>query len=79
MILGLINVCPKLQCKGRFIYIDVLLALKKKEDKGILVMDEYESSNIENCIFYVNPYYEQNRSKKAEELQQTFSLFCEVF
>ncbi|GED64062.1 hypothetical protein LFU01_25140 [Lysinibacillus fusiformis] len=55
------------------------MALKKKEDKGILVMDEYESSNIENCIFYVNPYYEQNRSKKAEELQQTFSLFCEVF
>ncbi|WP_338654075.1 hypothetical protein [Lysinibacillus sp. Y5S-8] len=34
-----------------------------------------ESSNIEDCIFYVNPYYEQNRSKKAEELQQTFSLF----
>ncbi|MBL3729055.1 hypothetical protein JIN86_05515 [Lysinibacillus sp. HST-98] len=57
-----------------FIYFDVLLALKKQVDKGNLIMDE--SSNIVDCIFYVNPYREEDRSNESEELQQqTFSLF----
>lgn len=57
-----------------FIYFDVLLALKKQVDKGNLIMDE--SSNIVDCIFYVNPYREEDRSNESEELQQqTLSLF----
>lgn len=57
-----------------FIYFDVLLALKKQVDKGNLIMDE--SSNIVDCIFYVNPSREEDRSNESEELQQqTFSLF----
>ncbi|MGE7987949.1 hypothetical protein [Lysinibacillus fusiformis] len=57
-----------------FIYFDVLLALKKQVDKGNLIMDE--SSNIVDCIFYVNPYREEDRRNESEELQQqTFTLF----
>lgn len=57
-----------------FIYFDVLLALKKQVDKGNLIMDE--SSNIVDCIFYVNPYREEDRNNESEELQQqTLSLF----
>lgn len=57
-----------------FIYFDVLLALKKQVDKGNLIMDE--SSNIVDCIFYVNPYREEDRGNESEELQQrTLSLF----
>lgn len=57
-----------------FIYFDVLLVLKKQMDKGNLIMDE--SSNIVDCIFYVNPYREEDRSDESEELQQqTLSLF----
>ncbi|WP_447402887.1 hypothetical protein ACE1MS_09685 [Lysinibacillus sp. fkY74-1] len=57
-----------------FIYFDVLLALKKQVDKGNLIMDE--SSNIVDCIFYVNPYHEEDRRNETEKLeQQTLSLF----
>lgn len=57
-----------------FIYLDVLLALKKQVDKGNLIMDE--SSNIVDCIFYVNPYCEEDRRNESEDLQQqTLSLF----
>lgn len=57
-----------------FIYFDVLLALKKQVDNGNLIMDE--SSNIEDCIFYVNPYREEDSSNETEEVQQqTLSLF----
>ncbi|MFI2128763.1 hypothetical protein ACH434_01785 [Lysinibacillus fusiformis] len=57
-----------------FIYFDVLLALKKQVDKGNLIMDE--SSNIVDCIFYVNPYHEEDKRNETEELeQQTLSLF----
>ncbi len=57
-----------------FIYFDVLLALKKQVDKGNLIRDE--SSNIVDCIFYVNPYHEEDRRNETEELeQQTLSLF----
>lgn len=57
-----------------FIYFDVLLALKKQVDNGNLIMDE--SSNIKDCIFYVNPYHEEDSSNETEEVQQqTLSLF----
>lgn len=57
-----------------FIYFDVLLALKKQVDNGNLIMDE--SSNIEDCIFYVNRYREEDSSNETEEVQQQMlSLF----
>ncbi|MFG3432797.1 hypothetical protein [Lysinibacillus fusiformis] len=55
--------------KRPYIYMDVLLALKKQVDNGNLIMDE--SSNIEDCIFYVNPYQEENSDKTEEVKQQT--------
>ncbi|PJO44511.1 hypothetical protein [Lysinibacillus xylanilyticus] len=59
--------------KRPYIYMDVLLALKKQVDNGNLIMDE--SSNIEDCIFYVNPYRAEDCSDKTEEVQQTLFLF----
>lgn len=60
------------EMKRPFIYMDVLLALKKYVVSGNLIMDE--SSNIEDCIFYVNPYLvEDNFDKNVEVHQQ--SLF----
>lgn len=60
--------------KRPYIYLDVLLALKKQVDNGNLIMDE--SSNIEDCIFYVNPYQEEDSSVKTDEgQQQALSLF----
>lgn len=57
-----------------FIYYDVLLALKKQVDNRNLIMDE--SSNVEDCIFYVNPYREEDSSNENEEVQQQIlSLF----
>lgn len=57
-----------------FLYYDVLLALKKQVDHGNLLMDE--SSNVEDCIFYVNLYREEDRSDEPEEVeQQTLELF----
>ncbi|WEA41822.1 hypothetical protein [Lysinibacillus fusiformis] len=60
-----------------YIYYDVLLALKKQVDNGSLIMDE--SSNVVDCIFYVNPYSEEETSnvivKEELQQQQTFSLF----
>lgn len=52
--------------KRPFIYFHVLLAMKKQVDKGNLIMDE--SSNIVDCIFYVNPYGEEDRGNESEEL-----------
>lgn len=54
--------------KRPYIYMDVLLALKKQVHSGNLIMDE--SSNIENCIFYVNPYRTEESIEKTEEVQQ---------
>ena len=56
-----------------YIYFDVVLALRKQVEKGNLLMDE--SSNIEDCIFFVNPNQDEHDSKTGEELQQAFSLF----
>ena len=42
--------------------------MKKQVDKWNLIMDE--SSNIVDCIFYVNPYGEEDRGNESEELQQ---------
>lgn len=35
-----------------YIYFDVVVALRKQVGKGNLLMDE--SSNIEDCIFFIN-------------------------
>jgi len=60
--------------KRPYIYMDVLLALKKQVDNGNLIMDE--SSNIEDCIFYVNPYHAEDSCDKTDEVQQqTLLLF----
>ncbi|MFJ7737740.1 cell envelope integrity protein TolA [Lysinibacillus sp. NPDC097287] len=57
-----------------FLYYDVLLALKKQVDHGNLIMDE--SSSVEDCIFYVNPFREEERINETEEVeQQTLALF----
>ena len=57
-----------------FIYYDVLLALTKQVKNGNLIMDE--SSNIEDCIFYVNPYREEDSNNESEKVQQqTLLLF----
>lgn len=57
-----------------FLYYDVLVALKKQVDMGNLIMDE--SSDVDDCMFYVNPYREEDSGSKIEEVQQqSFSLF----
>ncbi|MFJ7914099.1 MULTISPECIES: hypothetical protein [unclassified Lysinibacillus] len=60
--------------KRPYIYMDVLLSLKKQVDNGNLIMDE--SSNIEDCIFCVNPYHAEDSCNKTDEVQQqTLLLF----
>lgn len=39
-----------------YIYMDVLLAIRTHVDNGHLNMDE--SLNVDDCIFFVNPYPE---------------------
>lgn len=57
-----------------YIYMDVLVALNKQVNNGNLIIDE--SSDIKDCLFYVNPYHEEDSSNENEEVQQqTLSLF----
>lgn len=57
-----------------YIYFDLLVALGKQVDNGNLIMDE--SSDIMDCVFYMNPYQEvQKNDESQEQLQQEFSLF----
>lgn len=57
-----------------YIYFDVLVALMKKVDSGLLYMDE--SSDIDDCIFYKNPNpVEVNENIKNHDIQQELSLF----
>lgn len=56
-----------------YIYFDVLVALRKQVEIGNLIMDE--SSNIEDCIFFINPKQEERENKLGQEIQQEFSLF----
>ncbi len=56
-----------------YIYFDVLVSLRKQVDMGNLIMDE--SSDIEDCIFFINPNQEERVDNAEQELQQEFSLF----
>ncbi|WP_245827569.1 hypothetical protein [Paenisporosarcina indica] len=56
-----------------YIYFDVLVALRQQVDNGNLIIDE--SSNHEDCIFYVNPYQEKHEINQSPKIQQELSLF----
>jgi hypothetical protein len=59
-----------------YIYMDVVLALRKHVDNGNLVMDE--SSNVDDCVFFVNPYPEEHvekEKKKDKKGQQELALY----
>jgi hypothetical protein len=59
-----------------YIYMDVVLALRKHVDSGNLVMDE--SSNVDDCVFFVNPYPEEHvekEKKKDKKGQQELALY----
>jgi hypothetical protein len=58
-----------------YIYMDVLLALRTHVDNGNLIMDE--SSNVDDCIFFVNPYPEEHivdDKPKERQGQQELAL-----
>jgi hypothetical protein len=59
-----------------YIYMDVVLSLRKHVDNGNLVMDE--SSNVDDCVFFVNPYPEEHveeEKKKDKKGQQELALY----
>ncbi|QBP39863.1 hypothetical protein E2636_01245 [Paenisporosarcina antarctica] len=58
-----------------YIYMDVLLALRTHVENGKLIMDE--SSNVDDCIFFVNPYPEEHivdDKPKEKQGQQELAL-----
>jgi len=58
-----------------YIYMDVLLVLRTHVDNGNLIMDE--SSNVDDCIFFVNPYPEEHivdDKSKEKQGQQELAL-----
>lgn len=56
-----------------YIYFDILVALTKQVENGNLFLDE--ESDMNDCIFIVNPDNDQVERSKNDMEQQTLSLF----
>jgi hypothetical protein len=59
--------------KRPYIYFDVLVALNREVKNGNLMLDE--ESNIDDCIFTVNPNKDQVKNSNENMEQQILPLF----
>ena len=59
-----------------YIYFDVLVALRKQADNGNLIMDQ--SSDIMDCVFYMNPYQEELKNNAGPTTTRVFTVLTEV-